>query len=302
MITGYNIDGFDIPQVQDRAKALGLGPLMWARFPTEIDQYNRFWRAQGRVIIDAWWAVKRVLRPKQETLNAVAKQLLGEEKHDVDPKKMDEEWESDKERVMQYCTQDAHLALRVLEKVAILNRNMDLAVLVPASCSGATTAHAFDLSRMEAGDSVLVQGVGPLGIFAVAFARSFGASQVIVVGGTEERLKMCQSFGATLALNRHRLSAEERRKIILEATGGRGVDAAFEMACNSHGTVAVALNMSISYLTTPEPGSRLTAEAREVHLTRRTAHCEVKVTDDQGRVIATCQALAYRKGDPLPFL
>lgn len=108
--------------------------------------------------------------------------------------------------------------------------NIDMAVLVPASCSGATTAHAFDLSRMESGDSVLVQGVGPLAIFAVAFARSFGASQVIVVGGTEERLKMCQSFGATLLLSRHRLSAEERREIILEATGGRGVDAAFEMA------------------------------------------------------------------------
>jgi len=129
VITGYNIDGFDIPQIQDRAKALGLGPLRWGRFPTDIDQYNRFWRAQGRVIIDAWWAVKRVLKPKQETLNAVAKQLLGEEKHDVDPKKMDEEWEADPERVMEYCTQDAHLALRVLEKVAILNRSMDLAAV-----------------------------------------------------------------------------------------------------------------------------------------------------------------------------
>jgi threonine dehydrogenase-like Zn-dependent dehydrogenase len=111
-----------------------------------------------------------------------------------------------------------------------IEKKTDLAVLVAASCSGATTAHAFDLSRMEAGDSVLVQGVGPLGIFAVAFARSFGASQIIVIGGTEERLKMCQAFGATLLLNRHRSSAEERRKIILEATGGRGVDAAFEMA------------------------------------------------------------------------
>ena len=111
-----------------------------------------------------------------------------------------------------------------------VEKNMDLATLVPASCSGATTAHAMDLSRMEAGDSVLVQGVGPLGIFAVAFARSFGASQVIVIGGTEERLKMCRSFGATLLLNRHRLSPEERREMILEATCGRGVDVALEMA------------------------------------------------------------------------
>jgi threonine dehydrogenase-like Zn-dependent dehydrogenase len=111
-----------------------------------------------------------------------------------------------------------------------VEKDMDLATLVPASCSGATTAHAMDLSGIEAGDSVLVQGVGPLGIFAVAFARSFGASQVIVIGGTEERLKMCQSFGATLLLNRHRLSPEERRRVILEATGGRGVDVALEMA------------------------------------------------------------------------
>jgi len=37
--------------------------------------------------------------------------------------------------------------------------DIDLQVFVPASCSGATTAHAFDLSRMESGDSVLIQGV-----------------------------------------------------------------------------------------------------------------------------------------------
>jgi D-arabinose 1-dehydrogenase-like Zn-dependent alcohol dehydrogenase len=57
-----------------------------------------------------------------------------------------------------------------------IETDVDLQVFVPASCSGATAAHAFDLSRMESGDSVLVQGIGPLGIFSVAFARSFGAS------------------------------------------------------------------------------------------------------------------------------
>jgi threonine dehydrogenase-like Zn-dependent dehydrogenase len=108
--------------------------------------------------------------------------------------------------------------------------DVDLPVLVPASCSGATAAHAFDLSRMESGDSVLVQGVGPLGIFAVAFAKSFGASPIITIGGTEERLKMCESFGATHTLNRHRLSKEKRKEAVIEMTHGRGVDVAFEMA------------------------------------------------------------------------
>jgi threonine dehydrogenase-like Zn-dependent dehydrogenase len=106
----------------------------------------------------------------------------------------------------------------------------DPQTLVPASCSGATAAHALDLSRMESGDSVLVQGVGPLGIFGVAFARSFGASQIIVIGGTEERLNMCRTFGATVLLNRHRLSRKEREEAVKEVTQGRGVDVAFEMA------------------------------------------------------------------------
>jgi threonine dehydrogenase-like Zn-dependent dehydrogenase len=107
---------------------------------------------------------------------------------------------------------------------------VDLQVLVPASCSGATAAHAFDLSRMESGDSVLVQGVGPLGIFAVAFTKSFGASQIIVIGGTEERLNMCKTFGATLILNRHKLSKKERKDAVMEVTHGWGIDVAFEMA------------------------------------------------------------------------
>ncbi len=111
-----------------------------------------------------------------------------------------------------------------------LESDQDIQTFVPASCSGATAAHAFDLSGITPGDSVLVQGVGPLGIFVVAFASSFGASQIIVIGGTEERLKMAQSFGATHLLNRHLFSSKQRRESVMALTHGRGVDVAFEMA------------------------------------------------------------------------
>jgi threonine dehydrogenase-like Zn-dependent dehydrogenase len=107
---------------------------------------------------------------------------------------------------------------------------LDLKVLVPASCSGATAAHAFDLAPLGSGDSIVIQGVGPLGIFSVAFARSRGASEIIVIGGTEERLRMCEAFGATLLLNRHLLSEKERKQRVMEVTGGRGADVTFEMA------------------------------------------------------------------------
>jgi len=80
------------------------------------------------------------------------------------------------------------------------------------------------------------------------------------------------------------------------------IDLAFETACNSHGTTAVALNVMVTYTASPAPGSTLTAEARELTCTRRTANYDIKVYDDERRLIASCQALAYRKGTPLPFL
>ncbi len=80
------------------------------------------------------------------------------------------------------------------------------------------------------------------------------------------------------------------------------IDEAFETASNSHGTVAVALNVNITYVSTPAPGSRLTAEAKEFSRTAKTANYDIKVFDEQGRLITSCQALAYRKGTPLPFL
>jgi acyl-CoA thioesterase len=80
------------------------------------------------------------------------------------------------------------------------------------------------------------------------------------------------------------------------------IDEAFETASNSHGTVAVALNMNITYISSPSVGSLLRAEAREISLTRRTASYLINVTDEQDQLVATCQALVYRKGEKLPFI
>jgi acyl-CoA thioesterase len=80
------------------------------------------------------------------------------------------------------------------------------------------------------------------------------------------------------------------------------IDEAFETAGNSHGTVAVALNMNITYTAAPSPGAQLRAEAREVNLTPRTATYDIRVTDEKETLIALCQALVYRKKEKLPFL
>ncbi|MBW1770860.1 MAG: hotdog fold thioesterase [Deltaproteobacteria bacterium] len=98
---------------------------------------------------------------------------------------------------------------------------------------------------------------------------------------------------------------EDMENILGMAHGGAIfalIDEAFETAGNSHGTVAVALNMNITYTAAPSPGAQLRAEAREVNLTPRTATYDIRVTDEKETLIALCQALVYRKKEKLPFL
>ena len=80
------------------------------------------------------------------------------------------------------------------------------------------------------------------------------------------------------------------------------IDEAFETAGQTDGTIAVALNVNVTYVSSPEPGLRLQAEARRVSQTRKTASYDIKVTDQNGQIIALCQALAFRTGKPIPFL
>ena len=79
------------------------------------------------------------------------------------------------------------------------------------------------------------------------------------------------------------------------------MDEAFQAAVNAHGTVAVALNMNLTFHRAPEMGDRLTALARETHAGRRIATYNIEVSNSAGKLIASCQAMAYRKGEELKF-
>lgn len=80
------------------------------------------------------------------------------------------------------------------------------------------------------------------------------------------------------------------------------IDEAFEVASNSHGTVSVALSMSVTYVSPPKEGDTLYAEAKEISRSNRVATYSIQVKNDGDALIAVCQALVYRKRDPLPFL
>jgi acyl-CoA thioesterase len=98
---------------------------------------------------------------------------------------------------------------------------------------------------------------------------------------------------------------EEMENIFGMAHGGAIfslIDEAFEVASNSHGTVSVALSMSVTYVSSPKKGETLQAEAEEVSRSNRVATYDIRVKTAGGSLIAICQALVYRKRDPLPFI
>ena len=80
------------------------------------------------------------------------------------------------------------------------------------------------------------------------------------------------------------------------------IDEAFQIASNSSGKIEIALNVNVSYMKAPREGEVLTAEARLVDSSRRISHFLIEVRNAAGDLMASCQATAYRRDDPLPFL
>ncbi len=76
-------------------------------------------------------------------------------------------------------------------------------------------------------------------------------------------------------------------------------DFTFAVACNSHGTMAVALDVSIAFMKAATTGT-LWAEAREISKNFKVGLYLVDVKDDAGDLVAQFQGMAYRKKDQLP--
>lgn len=75
-------------------------------------------------------------------------------------------------------------------------------------------------------------------------------------------------------------------------------DMAFAVASNSHGTVAVGVNTSMTYVAAAATGT-LTAEAVEASRGRKLATYTIRVTDEAGTLIALMQGTVYRKDQRL---
>lgn len=70
-------------------------------------------------------------------------------------------------------------------------------------------------------------------------------------------------------------------------------DQAFAAAYNSLGRPAVALQMSINFISSPVLGETIVAEAEQKHSGKSTSVYQADVKDQRGNLIATCSAMAY---------
>lgn len=73
-------------------------------------------------------------------------------------------------------------------------------------------------------------------------------------------------------------------------------DSAFAFACNSHGIITVALDVSINFARPARSGDILTVEAIEVHLGNKIGMYDIRTTNESGELVALFRGTAYRTG------
>jgi threonine dehydrogenase-like Zn-dependent dehydrogenase len=101
--------------------------------------------------------------------------------------------------------------------------------VIGAGCALITAIHGVERTGIQWRDTVVVQGAGPVGISALAVAKTAGAAKTIVIGGPANRLEMARRFGADHTFDIAEIKTpKERIDIVRELTGGYGADAVLE--------------------------------------------------------------------------
>lgn len=117
--------------------------------------------------------------------------------------------------------------------------NLDPVMVCVFACAGPTALHAFRLAEQagvhaKQAQVAVVQGLGPVGTFAVMHLAALGVPRVIAVtaGSNPQREELARKLGATEVLNLDRPPAQEIIAHIREGNDGLGADLVFEASGN----------------------------------------------------------------------
>lgn len=104
--------------------------------------------------------------------------------------------------------------------------------VIGGGCGLFTGFGAVERSNLAMGDTVLVQGSGPVGLAAAAFAALRGAGLIIVIGAPDKRLALAKKLGADVTLSLDGDPLEKRVEVVTDLTSGRGADVIIEGSGN----------------------------------------------------------------------
>jgi threonine dehydrogenase-like Zn-dependent dehydrogenase len=103
-------------------------------------------------------------------------------------------------------------------------------LIVGVNCAMAQVTCGLDLANVQVGETVVIQGAGGLGLYAIAVARERGAGRIIVVDGVRERLEVAAMFGADEFVDLTDLPEPAQRiRRVRELTNGWGADVVMEL-------------------------------------------------------------------------
>lgn len=113
-------------------------------------------------------------------------------------------------------------------------KDLVLKAVAAFACAGPTIFQALEYAgKIEPGSRVLVQGSGPVGLFATMLLTRLGA-KVIMFGSSSYplRLELACQYGAEHVFDIRNTTIQERGEAIKDLTNGIGVDVAFEASGN----------------------------------------------------------------------
>lgn len=104
----------------------------------------------------------------------------------------------------------------------------------PLTCCIRALNRAVSVDGFRVGDTVVIQGSGPIGVLAIVAAREMGAGRVIVLGAPEEtRLAICRQFGADATVSIEVCTTPQARiDAVRQIIGRFGADVVIE--CSGH--------------------------------------------------------------------
>ncbi|MGH7592376.1 MAG: zinc-binding dehydrogenase, partial [Gemmatimonadales bacterium] len=114
-------------------------------------------------------------------------------------------------------------------KLVRIPKGLDPETFIGGGCGLVTAIHVMDRAEIQLGQTVVVQGAGPVGQSVAALAALSGAGQVVVVGAPADRLAFALRMGATHVISLD-VPPADRAAQVRSLTGRRGADVVIEVA------------------------------------------------------------------------